>query len=1487
MELTAADAWRIRQYLNQGFVLGKTRPVFGVAAIVLAATIGHAQSHPAEPSPAQLAAGARGERATFQPRADAPKYASDRIIVRFRPGTPKFRSEAAHAAVKARTIRAFKAVRDLEIVRLPEGMQVEAALRAYRKDPAVLYAEPDYVVHALQNPATPNDPRFAELWGIQKIQAPQAWGTTAGSPQVVVAVIDTGIDYNHEDLTANMFRNPVDCNSNGVDDDGNGYADDCHGFDAANGDSDPMDDNGHGTHVAGTIGAAGNNGVGVVGVNWKVQLMACKFLDDSGSGFTSDAVTCLDYVATMKERGVNVVATNNSWGGGDFSQALLEAIDLHRQRGILFVAAAGNDGSDNDTSPSYPDGYFLPNVISAGATERTADDRSASFSNFGRRSVHLGAPGVDILSTTPGNTYDSFSGTSMAAPHVTGVAALLAAQDSTRDWKAIKNLLLAGGDTRAVDFDPVGFRIFLNSTVTRKRLNAYGALTCSDSPVLARLQPRTNQVTFAQGLEAAVDIAVLHINCAAPNGEVTVLVDGGPQTVTLLDDGQGADQEAGDGIYSGQWIPPGVGSHTLTIPNGELQLVDPDDNTTTVVDDVFTVQVLSPYTFSTNTAFNYRQFAGNRLGINGYGSQQITPGFPILFGGGRFDSLFVNSNGTITFLQASGGVISQPIPAPPNFIATRVAALWESLYVGGGGVFWEAVGNAPNQELIIEWRDVPQASCQSSSVDTVKFQVVFFEGSSEILFNYADVVFGGFCAFADQGATATVGVQVAPQVGTQFSFNTPSLADNMAILWTLGAPSPVITRLDPFTALAGGPGFTLKVSGSNFVPTSAVYWNGSALAAMFSNSSELAANISAADIAAAGSVQVSVVSPSPGGNSNLFPFTIYNSYPVPSLTSLDPSQVIASGCTICTDFFFPLTVTGTDFVSSSVVRWNGADRLTTVLSSTQAQAQIPYSDVANGGTVEITVFNPAPGGGASDPLTLAIENPAPLIDSVYPEAIAPGTDRTVTVRSGFRDCADPANDPCYSTFVPSSVVRWNGADRPTIYLSADQLEAAIPASDVAAPGTAEITVFTPAPGGGASNAVLIEIVPSPANDHLADALEIFAFPFNHMTDTRTATTEPADLPFMGHALQGGCHHLQDVFSGPVLVSGTNTVWYRFVPSTTATVRANMIGTDYAAMMATLTGSPGAFSLLRCTRTFDNPPFNEHEFTATGGQTYYFLIGAYPGGDGGHLVFNLSVTGGGPGSNSLTINFAGSGSGVVTSNPAGVNCTGTCGVNFTSGTAVTLTANAASGSVFSGWSGACTGSGSCSLTMDAARAVTATFNLQQEFGFGNPPTPQTVAAGQPAQFTIQVLGQAGFTGVVSFACTAGVPQGAACSFNPASVSPGSGTATTMLTVTTTSRTLAMSPQASIVLYACWLLPLSLLVARRARCARQWALLANFAILLLLAGTFVACGGGDSPAATARPPNQSNPSGTPAGTYTITVTATSGSTSRTQAVTLAVN
>jgi Tol biopolymer transport system component len=703
-----------------------------------------------------------GPLARRQPRIPR-KYADGELLVKFRRGTTKANREVAHGWARgARTLRTFRAVADLDLVRLPDGVGVDEALALYEQFPDVEYVEPNYTVEPT---AVPNDPQFGSLWGLHNdgqsngaldadIDAPEAWDVTTGSTQVVVAVIDTGVDYRHEDLAANMFRNTADCNANGVDDDGNGYVDDCYGIDTADGDSDPMDDWGHGTHTAGTIGAVGHNGIGVAGVSQRVKLIACRFMSiAAGGGSISDAIECLDYVKALKDRGVNVVATSNSWGWlGGPSQALYDAINMQRQRGILFVAAAGNNGLDADASTFYPASYYLPNVISVAATTRT--DSLAGFSNYGRQTVHLGAPGQEILSTMPGNTYSYLSGTSMATPHVSGVAALLKAQDSSRDWRAIRNLILTSGDVVSG----------AANTVTGRRLNANKALRCSGSEVLSRLRPIGPTAIAAVGSQ--LTIAMLHAKCGVPAGDVSVTIDPYVGPVTLLDNGDGGDQVAGDGIYTAQWSPPVAGTFVLGFPNGDLVSV-----TTTW-----------PQYEVSSTAYAYRAIGGTNLNLTDDSTATVATPFPIRFGPLSFTTMYVCSNGAISFSSPFCPYVNGRIPR--GDASTLVAPFWDDFWLSPSqNVFWAVRGSAPDRELVVEWRNVEVWGCPGSPM---RFQAVFFERRSDILFNFRDTLSGTSCgAFADRGGSATVGIQVAMGVGTELSYNSPALADGTAYLWKL------------------------------------------------------------------------------------------------------------------------------------------------------------------------------------------------------------------------------------------------------------------------------------------------------------------------------------------------------------------------------------------------------------------------------------------------------------------------------------------------------------------------------------------------------------------------------------------------------------------------------------------------------------------------------------------------------------------------------
>ncbi|MFN0055447.1 MAG: S8 family serine peptidase, partial [Planctomycetales bacterium] len=350
----------------------------------------------------------------------------------------------------------------------------------FQAEPAIASFQPDQI---RQIAAIPNDPSFSSLYGLHNtgqsggtvdadIDAPEAWDKTTGSAAVVVAIIDTGIDYNHPDLAANMWTNPGEIAGDGLDNDANGFIDDVYGWDFANGDANPMDDNSHGTHVAGTIGAVGNNGVGVTGVNWQTRLMALKFLDASGSGYDSDAIAALNYAAMMRDRGTNVRVTNNSYGGGGYSQSFYNAIAANRDAGILFVAAAGNAGTNNDSIAFYPANFAVDNVISVAATDRS--DLRAYFSNYGVNTVDLAAPGVSIYSTTPGNAYGTKSGTSMAAPHVAGAAALAWSFALDANYQQIRDALFAGVDPLPSLSGKVvtGGRLNINNTLNQLIQNA-------------------------------------------------------------------------------------------------------------------------------------------------------------------------------------------------------------------------------------------------------------------------------------------------------------------------------------------------------------------------------------------------------------------------------------------------------------------------------------------------------------------------------------------------------------------------------------------------------------------------------------------------------------------------------------------------------------------------------------------------------------------------------------------------------------------------------------------------------------------------------------------------------------------------------------------------------------------------------------------------------------------------------------------------------
>jgi len=478
---------------------------------------------------------------------------SDAVIVKYKKNASAQMRKQARSLVKAKIsdVNAdevddnFKSLLSGRLAKFTiSGMSTKEAIARLKSHQAIEYVEPDYQVSIA---GTPDDPRFDELWGLNNegqtggtadadIDAVEAWDISTGSRDVVVGVIDTGIDYSHSDLASNMWVNSSEIPGDGIDNDGNGFVDDVHGINAITNSGDPMDDEGHGTHVSGTIGASGNNATGVVGVNHEVSLVGCKFLDAAGNGSTSDAIKCIDYMVGLKNAGVNLRVLNNSWGGGGYSQALADAIASSEAADLLFVAAAGNDTIDNDVNPHYPSNYENASVLSVASTDQT--DNISWFSHYGLTSVDMGAPGSAILSTTPGESYASYSGTSMATPHVAGAAALVLSINPELNTQELKELLMSSGDANAA---------LQGVTVAGTRLNVNQALIDADPTPGFKISanPLTQQVvagqaanyTFTIGsiaqwdeevtleLSSALDGAYLSTSTARPGDDVMLNVE--------------------------------------------------------------------------------------------------------------------------------------------------------------------------------------------------------------------------------------------------------------------------------------------------------------------------------------------------------------------------------------------------------------------------------------------------------------------------------------------------------------------------------------------------------------------------------------------------------------------------------------------------------------------------------------------------------------------------------------------------------------------------------------------------------------------------------------------------------------------------------------------------------------------------------------------------------------------------------------------------
>jgi subtilisin family serine protease len=449
---------------------------------------------------------------------DGVGFRSDELIIKIAEGADRAEVALLRESVNATLKKTIEQL-DIEVWNIPATDEpgLVDLIQELSANQNIGYAEPNYIQKAI---GIPNDARFDDLWGMHNtgqtggtadadIDAVEAWDTFTGSHDVVVAVIDTGVDYNHVDLVDNRWVNEGEIPGNGVDDDGNGYIDDVYGYDFAYDDGDPMDVQSHGTHCSGTIGGVGNNSIGVAGVSHAVRIMAVKFLDDSGSGSTDDAIDSVIYAV---DNGAQILS--NSWGcypGYCYSQALENAIRYAHDHNVLFVAAAGNDNNNNDVTPTYPASYDVPNVLAVAATNH--NDGKAGFSSYGLTTVDLGAPGVSILSTVPGNGYSSFNGTSMATPHVSGAAALLKGYNPSLSALELKSIIMDS-------VDPVAS--MNGKTVTGGRLNINNALMMAGTPWITLEGELTGEIAPGDSVEVTVLLNATELTLGDYTAEINV-----------------------------------------------------------------------------------------------------------------------------------------------------------------------------------------------------------------------------------------------------------------------------------------------------------------------------------------------------------------------------------------------------------------------------------------------------------------------------------------------------------------------------------------------------------------------------------------------------------------------------------------------------------------------------------------------------------------------------------------------------------------------------------------------------------------------------------------------------------------------------------------------------------------------------------------------------------------------------------------------------
>jgi len=973
------------------------------------------------------------------------------VIVRFRPSDP-----LAAQSVSARDtdIESTEQIgRNGALILRSRGRSTAELLQTYAARLDVQYVEPNYIWHKSD---IPNDPNFGSQWGLRNtgqtingqvgianadIHAVQAWDTTTGSNGIVVGIIDTGIDYGHPDLIPNLWSAPSDFEIS-IKGESINCSSGSHGFNAINNSCNPLDDEGHGTVVAGVIGAAGNNGIGVTGVSRVSSILSLKFLDSSGSGKTSDAVKAIEFAIQLKAMGVNIRVLNASWGGAGFSQALLDEINSANSSDMLFVAAAGNDGVNIDLTPDYPSSFKAPNIISVAGT----DNRDAlwSSSNFGPSSVTMGAPGVSIQSTIRGNSYGSATGTSLAAPMVSGAAALvLAACPLTTPL--LTSLLQA-------TVDPISS--LAGKTTTGGRLNVaqtLAACSATGSGTFTLASDLNTHVAGSNGSTTAL-ITVASINGFADT--VNLSASSLPAGVTATF-GPSAVAASGSSVMTltlGPTVAPGTYSIRVTGTSGPMSRT-------------ITVPVLIIARINVGQSVNSSLSTSDPKSLTRPAT--FSDFYQIVLPADTSVTVDMRSTVLDSFLyllSASGTIL-----ASDDDGAGGANARIGPIVLSAGSYMIEATSfGAGELGSYFLGTNVPTLdSISPATAEVGKTVNVTLTGNRFT----APAALGGTLSFMSSNITvvdsntitATLAISPTASPGV-FGISVNSGGISNTIPFTLTPTIPVLASITPSLGVPGTV-VAVRINGTGFSSGMTIdAGDGIAVSAVASFGSFTNATFTIANSASAGVHNVAITNSV--GTSNAVQFTVVNQ--APTLTSVTPNSGIL-GTTVA------ITIDGINFVAPLTINAGSGifAPILNAVSPTQASLTISINSNAALGLRDLTVTSPA---GTSNPVTFTI-NPVPaVLNSITPNQAGQGSTVEMSlIGSGFNA---PMTVDAGLGITASNVV----------VLSAISAKATLAISDTAALGVRNLTVTTSA---NTSNPRSLTIVPP--------------FPDLSVTDTRASS----------------------------------------------------------------------------------------------------------------------------------------------------------------------------------------------------------------------------------------------------------------------------------------------------------------------------------------------------------------------------------------------